>query len=682
MTSRRRLLRRSPALVLLALVLSTLALPGAAGAERGRAPDVALTLTELEPVTLTLQRTLRVGGDVRLLAGADVQDASVQLQLATAPITARSAIDDALANPPYMAAVSGADDSLGRLSGGRPTSYRIRVPADTLPLGITGVYPMRLVVTGLVGGVRTEVANLTTLLPWYPAGDQVARTRLLWLWPVIDAPRRDATGAFTSDGLAESMAPSGRLATLVEAGAGRPVTWMVDPALLADASAMSGGYEIGAGPDARRGARGDDARRWLQELEAASARREVAVVPYGDMDVTSVLDADRPGLIRGGARSGAALARSMLGRPVRKDFAWPVDGQADATAIERMPQAGLRATVLSGDTVPPVTTPAYTPSGRANVGPGALPAVVTDPALDSLVADSVGDPAILVRQRFLAQTLLITVELPTQPRLVAIAPPRRWSPSLAYAESLLGATARAGWIQPVPLSRALRWPVPSLERQPVPDQAPPNQLPASYVGQADQGRADTITFGGILTDPAPLVPAYGAAFYSAVSTVWRGNIDSGQVLLQQATDRLQADRAKVRILSRGGTVTSNSGPIPITVANDLDQPVVVGLDVRSTDELRLQVTAPDQVRVPAGGRVSVNAQVKATTSGNLSVTAQLTTPRGRPYSAPVTLDVRVRAYGEVAIIIFGGVAALLVLAAGVRVTRRIMASRAGGDSQA
>ncbi len=679
MTPRRRQLLRYLVFVLLTVLGCLWALPGAANARRAGPPVVDLQLSELEPVTLTLERTLRLGGQVQVLSGAEVRDASLRLEVATSPVIARSALDEVVADPGYTVPVTDAVQALGRLRPGEPIGYRLRVPADTLPLQVTGVYPIRLVVTGVVGGVSTEVASLTTLLPWYPAGDQVAKTRLLWLWPVIDGPHRDSEGQFTSDTLAGSMTPGGRLSTLVDAAAGRPVTWVIDPAVLADASAMADGYQIRVGGVSRRGLRGDDARRWLQELSAASSRREVSVVPYGDVDVTSVLDADRAALVRGGARWGGALAASVLGRPVRRDLAWPVDGQADAVAVDRMPRAAQRAVVLSGDAVPPVTTPAYTPSGRALVGTRQVDALLTDPTLDELVADPVDEQPILARQRFLAQTLLITVELPAQPRLVVVAPPRRWAPDPAYANDLLDSTVRAGWIRPVTLDRALQWEVPDLEREPVSETPPDDQLPDTYVDQASRGRVDTITFGAILTEPVPVIPAFQSAFYSSVSTAWRVNLDGGQSLLDTASSRLLEQREKVRIVSRGGTITSNTGSLPITVANDLDQAVVAGLDVQSTDGLRLQVSAPDRVRVPAGGRVSVNADVQASTSGNLTATAQLTTPRGAPYSAPVTVDVRVRAYGQVALIVFGGAAALLILAALVRVTRRIIASRAGGS---
>ena len=669
-------------MVLLAVLSGVIALPTTATARQAPDPVVDLTLTELNPVTLTLDRTLRVGGQLRLLSGFEVRDTQIQLEVGSSPVTARSALDEVVQDPGYTVPVTGGAQSLGRLPLGRPIGFRIRVGADTLPLGVTGVYPLRLVVTGVVRGVTTEVTSMTTLLPWYPAGDQVDQTRLMWLWPIMDGARRDETGVFTSDTLADSMAPTGRLGTLVDVAVGRPVTWFVDPALLADASAMAGGYQVATADQPERGLRGDEARQWLEELSAASSSHPMAIVPYGDVDVGSVLDAGYPGLVRSASRWGSRVTTSVLGRPVERRIAWPDNGVTDGLAVDRMSRAGEKAVILSGALAQPVTTPAYTPSGRATVGEKQVSALLTDPTLDALVAQPLDDQPLLARQRFLAQTLLITVELPSDPRLVTIAPPRRWSPDREYADALLEATTRAAWLRPVSLDKALAWPVPTLERQPLPEDPPSDQFPALYVDQANQGRADTLTFGGILTDPLPIVPGYQAAFYSALSTVWRSDLEGGTALLEGATERLGKERSKVRIVSRGGTITSDSGRLPITVANDLDQAVVVGLDVESTDQLRLQVTAPDRVRVQSGGRVSVDASVNATTSGNLSAIAQLTTPAGRAYEDPVTLDIRVRAYGQVALLVFGGATALLVLAAAVRVVRRIMVSRSGGGAPA
>lgn len=666
----------APALAAPALASTAPATPGAHPAPTER--RVVVRLTTLQPVTVTPGRTLRVAGTLDVRRGPVIRDAVAALEVAGSPVTARSAVANALADPGFTTPIAGAQDKVGDLRTGERAPFRIRVDTDVLPLGLLGAYPLRVVVSGTVRATPSTVGALTTLLPWEPAPEQVAPTRLLWLWPLVDRPRRDFTGAFVDDGLATELAPGGRLYDLVSAAAGRPVSWVVDPALLADASAMSGGYQVRSTTSTdplQKGTGSDAARQWLESFSGAAARRDVAVLPYSDVDVGSVLGAQHAGLLRSAVRWGAQQARTLLGRPVRRGVAWPVDGVTDLPALTRMPRAGLDAVLLSGGFLPPSSVPAYTPSGRTKAAEG-VTALLSDPTLDELVASPSSAGNLLARQRFLAETLLITAELPTTSRLVVVAPPRRWAPRPGYARTLLEATARAAWLRTISLDGALRWAPASLERIPVPTLPPPGQLPEAYVDQAATTEARLRSFAGILSDPKPVAADVRGAVLGSLSTAWRDDQGGGLTTLTAASQNLQREMAKVRIVSRGGTVTSNRGTLPLTVVNELDQPVQVGLSVTASDPLRLQIDAPNSVRIAPGGRVSVNASVDATTSGNLSAQAQLVTTNGRPYSDPVRIDVRVRAYGQVALIVFGAAAALLVVAALVRIARRITRHRA------
>ena len=135
----------------------------------------------------------------------------------------------------------------------------------------------------------------------------------------------------------------------------------------------------------------------------------------------------------------------------------------------------------------------------------------------------------------------------------------------------------------------------------------------------------------------------------------------------------------MKIVTRDATLSAESAPLPVTVRNQLDQPVRVRVSVSSVDPLRLRAAVPDEVLVvDAGGSSSVSVQLDAVTSGRLALEVGLLTPRGRAYAEPTEIWVDVRAYGKVALIVFGLAAGLLVLAAAVRITRRIRRARAGG----
>jgi hypothetical protein len=104
--------------------------------------------------------------------------------------------------------------------------------------------------------------------------------------------------------------------------------------------------------------------------------------------------------------------------------------------------------------------------------------------------------------------------------------------------------------------------------------------------------------------------------------------------------------------------------------------VVVRLRVSSTDSLRLRVEAPDdRIRIAAQRSELVAVQLDAVTTGRLTFDAQLLTPRGAAYDDPVTVPVDVRGFGQITLVVFGVAVGLLLIAAAIRVARRIRAAR-------
>ena len=129
-------------------------------------------------------------------------------------------------------------------------------------------------------------------------------------------------------------------------------------------------------------------------------------------------------------------------------------------------------------------------------------------------------------------------------------------------------------------------------------------------------------------------------------------------------------------MSQGGTLGDDSGTFPLTIRNQLDQAVRVRLGVTSTDPVRLRVETEDErIRIAPGGSPLIEVALDATTSGRLSFDAQLLTPRRAAYDEPVTLAVDVRAFGQITFVVFGVAVALLVIAAAIRIFRRVRAAR-------
>jgi hypothetical protein len=642
--------------LLIAAVAPLVLAPTGAGA----APlKTTLQLTSLTPLSPQGDDTLRAKGT--FVANRTLADVVVRLEIGTTPFISRSSIAEAAANPPFTSPVAGAEDDLRKVRRGEREQFSIAVSVESLPIAFAGVYPLRVVAVDATTGVELSASD--TFLPWAPEGVGVPQSRLLMFWPLVSPPARDSTGSFVTNTLPAATSPGGRLATLVNTGADAPVTWLVDPALLDAAAAL------------------DDpsTTSWISSFKAATDRREVVTLPYGDPDVAAISTAGRPGFLRQGQRKGDRVYQRVVGQAARSDLSWPADGAGDDRVIATSGRAGDAFVLLAEQNAPLVNPLTYTPSGRIQWEDPALDVLLADGPASALVAspaDSTTD-VLLARQRFLAETLLHALEI-SDSRLLVVAPPRRWDPSEAWSEELVKAIRRAQWLNPVSLETAVRPGAPTVGRaEPsIPQASVDRQLPAAMVEAAQIGVRDNHRLAAILTRPRQLSAPIEDALFTSVSTAWRSDVGAAEASQGATLDRLSTQRSRVRIVSKGGTLGDDRGSFPVTIRNQLDQPVVVRLAVTSTDPLRLRVTGPeDRIRIAPARSVSVEVDLDAVTGGRLSFDAQLRTPRGASYSEPVTLAVDVRAFGQITFVVFGVAVALLVLAAAIRVTRRIRAAR-------
>lgn len=99
---------------------------------------------------------------------------------------------------------------------------------------------------------------------------------------IISAPHQTFTGEFRNDDLAQELTPSGRLGQLVYVPRSRSKTWVIDPALIDEVSAMTGDYTI-VGTVAPVG--NAIATNWLLQLKRVTASNDVVSLAYGNPDV-------------------------------------------------------------------------------------------------------------------------------------------------------------------------------------------------------------------------------------------------------------------------------------------------------------------------------------------------------------------------------------------------------------
>jgi hypothetical protein len=112
---------------------------------------------------------------------------------------------------------------------------------------------------------------------------------------------------------------------------------------------------------------------------------------------------------------------------------------------------------------------------------------------------------------------------------------------------------------------------------------------------------------------------------------------------------LDAEEAKVTTISSGTvTLSGNSGILPLTVSNALEQDVEVKVVLAADPPVRLNFIPPELTLVAAGKRSVVEIPVEVFGTGPLPVAVTLTDRTGRPFLTTGDLELRATAANRIA----------------------------------
>jgi hypothetical protein len=685
---------RAAASVILLVLATVVATTGPARAvqEQPEPTPAQVLIDRLEPLVPGPGGTLVLAGRVHNTTREPLTDVTVRLRVSRLPLTGRGDVEtiaEGSSGGRDGRSVPGTQVTLGRVAAGAESGFSITVPLDELRLPSYGVYVVGAEARGDSADLNGRLGITRTFLPWVPPDSHLQPTRLTWLLPLVDVPHRLANGDFTDDRLAQAFSPTGRLSRLLDAGAvagAVPIAWLVDPMLLEDAAAMADGYRVRTGPGKTvPGAAAAAADSWLERLRTVTAGADVVALPYADADVTALQRARMGAQITAAARRGASVATAILDRPVTSDLTLPPAADLDIATARTLYGTGIATLALSDLALPTKDELTYTPTARATLALGGgqtSQVLLVDSSLTlSLEAGGRDDgERVLTRQRFLAETAMITAQRPADARYVLAFPPRYWDPPAAMLSSLLNATGAVPWMQPATLSDLRAQPVPDVRRDPLryPAAARARELPATSLARVRVVEAEVDRFGAVLSEPRRVLPSYEAMLGRLLSAGWRGRDRAHGEAITDTHAGIEGQRARVRVLNGSVTLGSQSGTFPVTVANDLAQPVQVRLMLRAQSP-RLAVTQPEPFDVGAHRKKQVLVPAKAVADGLVVVDAELQTPDGARYAAPVEIRVRVTEYGTVGLWITVGAAAVLFGAAGLRLIRRARGRHVAGS---
>lgn len=720
-----RIGRTLVALVALGALLP--AAPPAAGSPD--APEfVQVRLDSVTPdvVTTSSEPTVTVAATVTNIGDRPVRDVVARLEHAPAVTTSdglRTSLVDGGFQP--IGEFTSVATELGR---GQAAEVRFSVPIrpgrlPSLDIDTPGVYPMLVNVNGTpdygepalldarrfllpVAGVPAEPDSGNQLADAV-APDTTRPVAVTLLWPLADKPRL-APGLpggtspirLMNDDLAVSLAPGGRLETLLAAaefavspdaidpavGLDRALCLAIDPDLLVTVNAMTAGYVVsdaadGLGTASHPGAGSGAAAGWLDRLRTVARRLCVTATPYAQADLGALHRVGQPALGAAATRSGADIVDRILGIASTRGATILADAPITDDGLALLDSQGGTVVLAAGADPAPqrlsaqVTLASFEPAVGA-----ALAGIGTDPAVPDYLDFAIGvpigrDSPIARRQDAVAAMMWRLLTPGAEPRTQLLVPPAKWSPQPDDTRLILTTLAnslRSGLATARPLAAVIT------DTAAVPPDAEPAS-PAEDPGQFDDDTLAAMSAGiNRLQD-----------LDAALTTDARTGLTGPQYTAPLREDMLRAlsrtepaevrnDLAHQRMAVVGKTIEDLFGAV--TIVNPGDSytlaaersalPLAVRNDLAVPIRVRLQVDAPPGMSVTdlgvqeiPPGYLPLRVPVEVHLTQRVAVDVTLRTPDGIQLGDPVRLSVHSNAYGKVlfAITLTGGlVLALLV----------------------
>ena len=752
------LARLLAAVTLLTLIAAPAAVPHAAAGEPGAVPFLQVRIDRITPevVTTTSEPIVTVSGSILNVGDRPVRDVMVRLEHAAAVTSSAGLRTNLTGNVDQYEPVADFTTVAPELLRGQGVPFNLVYPLrstdlSSLHIDEPGVYPVMVNVNGTpdygaparlddarfllpVLGVPPESTAdsaadaLTSVVP----PDTSKPVRLTVLWPLADRPRlaAGAPGGTTpvrliDDDLATSLAPGGRLDTLLSAvdfatgpqvdpgGQVRNAMCLaVDPDLLVTVNAMTGGYVVNDAPDAgpgtptHPGAGQGAAIGWLNRLKALAQRICVISTTYSQADLDALQRVGAADLSATAVNGAGDIVDQILGVASTRGATLVGDGPLTRPAVDLLsaqgPTVAIGATNFTAQesaTGEPATADVrplrYTPQlvaapfdptvGAALAGAGTEPASPSylDPSLDIPVKH---DSAVARRQDALGSLLWRGLRPDTEPRTQILAPPLAWSLQADDAQAILTAVAstiHAGLAvaRPLPTVIAEANAVSPEDLAPLPDGAMGNP----------RGRIDDGVVSGIAS-----VTGRVRDLASALTTDQRTGLTGAQYSAPLREDMLRALSQSVppdarnglaqqrlttvgrtvdglfgavTIVNPGGsyTLATEHSPLPLALRNDLPVPIRVRLQIDAPPGM--SVTDMGEIVLPPG-YLPLKVPIEVHFTQRVAVDVALRTADGVPLGEPVRLSVHSNAYGKVLFFITLSAGAVLVLLAGRRLWHR------------
>jgi hypothetical protein len=482
-----------------------------------------------------------------------------------------------------------------------------------------------------------------------------------------------------ADELLNLMRPSGSLARQLDAVINRPVTIAIDPRIIVSVRAL--------GTSAPPTALG-----WLARLE--SATNPVFPLAYADADLTLTTQAgaatvpqvesldfaidaelfaaeasDGPTPAPPTADATVPSTADLLAWPYESThIAWPLENTVVSTDLPVLAASGYTTTILSSTNV---ETPAGGGAAATVAGQGVV--VSDSTASEHLrVASSAATEEVWDAAMAALESQLVSSSS-TQPDGASVLITLDRGP-LGFANRLSDTLARLQSLAGISLVSALSLAERTSVEATIIDM-PQGQERVDRVARALQAEAAERSFATVADDPGRITAARRAELMALLASDWRSS-SRGWI---EAVDQFIVDSEELRssvqlVQGDDATLWADNGQfLPITIRNDLSQPVTVVVTVKPNRALLSVDEGPVQVVVDAGVRSTTNVPVQSLANGIVTVQVSLSTTDGVPLGSPIRTEVNVQAGWETPIVVI--LAALVVVILILGIVRTVIRGR-------
>lgn len=713
---------------------------------------LTVSLRSMTPGVVPRNGPVVLEGTVRNDSDETWSDVNAAVFLGVDAMTTREEVAQAAATDEETAVggrldLPGSFATLGDLEPGAEVPYSVQVPQQALPApDLPGVYWIGVHALGSSSEGRDSVADgrARTLIPVVSAAaarsSQVSVSLVL---PLREAATRAADGSLAGPRrwVQRTSARLERLADFADSSESRPLTWLLDPAVLDALQDLGqGNPPLSLGPAERAGAgapppedgssdsqepadstapepstaepsptspSGGDTEPEIDEdglpdpSEAAAAREllddlveqmgseEVLALPYADVDAVA-LARDRPELL---VRAVGASQLSLTDRDLEADpVIAPPDGKVDlpvvAETLSRLPDG--TGVVLSdqGDLeLPAAAALELDDAGQVSESDGVRapsPLVLTDERA-SAGGPSPGaatDPLAL-RQRVLAEAAIeaeqATADGPGA-RPVVVMLPDDYDPGPSWSEASFFPELDTPWLDLTALPTG--GPTFEPEQQAAPDgetqegelpaysrEARAAEIPLGNTLAADELVAQAEALDGLLANVNDVVSRLTGAALQATSYAARDRPRASAASALRLSETAEGVLDDVAVFgTEFVTLSGGSGTLTVTLVNDLEQPVTLGVEVRSREDVRAE--SPEPVELGPGQRATLRLPI-VSEEGVHDVDLQPVTSAGNAVGEPFSFVLRTSQVGRLVWFVMAGGALVFAVTLLRRVRQRL-----------